>query len=931
MKKILTLIMVAVLFANTVMFAAAAETEIDSYNETTDILESLSIYLPSDNMDSTQDYVTREGMAQILSVFLGHNRTGNITEFGGESYYSDVDATRPSAYEIMFITGTGIMSGYLDGTFRPEVNVRYIEALKTSIVLLGYDILAQREGGWPNGYKNIAVQLGLMEGISLFDEEYLTKGDFTKLLWNALNTEVLQSDASFNMQRGELLLNTMDIYELKGTFTATDQTALFGYENSPLNYIQIGSSLVYTEQDYNSFLGRNVKAYYEYTEDGETVLKYLATDKARNELVVVPAKYISDKTTVSRFVYFDDNMKEKSVSIESNTSVIFNGRRLTYFGLEHLIPKVGTVTLIDAGNASMTIFIESYVDYFVSSVYNDGTTLTVAERNGKAPVTLELQYANKNIRVLKGTEILSTDVLKQNMLISLAADKMESDGAGGLKVSGDATAYTMLVGGKTIVGTFASIDKETFSATVYDTEYAISKAIDLQKNHLSLGKIAVIYLNGFEEIAKIRYLAPGETISYVSESFETKTAQYTGGEGYGFIVDAIKGKGLVDEAYVRVFTQEGEFVNLTATARTQLDGATYKNALSTTFLEKLQKARDEFITQTKLDVSNTSGFEQLVRYSLATDGTLKSIDTIMPNYEVNSAAEQDCFQFGMRMTNSDVSIPGVVENQGLEGLAVDKRIDGYSVARNFEGIVGLVKNGVAFSIPYDLGAEKAFSIVDLFSIKEKRTPILFFDLDDFQMAKAALMQGVSSGGTLRHIANNMMLVEKKLKTADEDGEILDALSGYQLLTGKKVTVLVSEELAEKVAQIDKGDIIRWNENNYGQANLIDITCTYDYEYAETLTSTKGTSSFNAAYRFVYGTVQNISDERILMKYEGQYFPETYPLEYLKTIYHVDMQNMRITKGNVSMIKSIADFGEGNASKVYMYHDNSKPVAMVIFN
>ena len=97
MKKILTLIMVAVLFANTVMFAAAAETEIDSYNETTDILESLSIYLPSDNMDSTQDYVTREGMAQILSVFLGHNRTGNITEFGGESYYSDVDATKEIA------------------------------------------------------------------------------------------------------------------------------------------------------------------------------------------------------------------------------------------------------------------------------------------------------------------------------------------------------------------------------------------------------------------------------------------------------------------------------------------------------------------------------------------------------------------------------------------------------------------------------------------------------------------------------------------------------------------------------------------------------------------------------------------------------------------------------------------------------------------
>lgn len=935
MKRILTIAIAISLLFNTLICATATESENARLSGTTDILTSLSFYKPVDKMENSQDYLTREEMARILSVFVDGERNGEIVEYSGSSYYSDVEAAHRSAYEIMLVTGSGIMSGYTDGTFKPENKVRYIEALKTFVALLGYDIAAQQKGGWTEGYKNLAVQLGLVKGVNLSEEDFMTKGDFTQLLWNSLDVKVLEYDAvtsngDHNAQRGEILLNKMDIYEVKGVFTATDKTALFGYENCESDYIRIGDILVYTEENYAGFLGRNVRAFYKYDEDRKPILKYLDTDMGRNKLTVIPAKDISEKTTTKEFVYFDGKT-EKSVSIKSDTSVIFNGRRLTYFSLEHLKPVTGRITLIEAVNGGITLFIESYVDYFVTSVYNDGTTLKIADNNGKAPVTLDLKYAEENITVKKGSEILSTDVLKRGMLISVAGDKMESDGKGGFIISEDSEEFTILVGGKTIVSEISAMDLESNIVTVDDVDYELSQAIDLQKSDIMLGETSVLYFNALGEIAKIHHLAAGDTVSYIDENLEAKTAAYSGGEKYGFIKEASGGKGLDSSVYVNMFTQDGEFVTLTATERTELDGVKYKKSFTESFLENLQKARDEFKVKTGLDVINGSSYEQLVRYSLDKDGKFQSIDTIIPNYSAGSEAEKDCFRFSMLMKPSGVSIPGVLDEVKIQGLTDDRRIDGSGTARNLEGVAGLVENDVTFSIPYDLEAEKAYSIINLFNIKEKRSPIMLFDMDEFQMARAAIMQGTSQGTALSHKVENMMLVTKKIKKLDEEDEYVDTLVGYSLLSDKEVEVLVSEEIIDKVAKIDPGDIIRWNLNSHGKANVIDITCTFDYENAETLTSDKQTSSYNAEWRFTYGAIQRLSEKRALVKYEGAYFPETYPLTYVKTVYHVDTDSMVITKGDLSMIKSIDDFGETDASKVFMYHDYSKPVALVIFN
>lgn len=930
MKRLFTLIIVCILFCNMLMLTAVAETEESRFGEITRILESLSIYLPDDAMELERDSLTREDMARILSVFVEGERFSEIRDNNISSYYSDVPDSHKSAYEIMLLAGSGIMSGYSDRTFRPEANVRFIEALKTFVSVLGYDIAAQEKGGWPDGYKSMAVKLGLNKGISLTDTASMTKGDFTKLLWNALNTEVLSVDSlnsggGFEAKQGNILLNTMNIYELKGVLIATDRTALFGYDNCEEHYVRIGNTLVYSDKGYEYLLGRNVKAYYEHTKEGEAVLRYISDDAARNDIVVVSANDISDSTTTSRFVY-SDNGKKKHFDIKSNTSVIFNGIRLTYFGLEHLMPKTGTVTLIDAGNGNDTVYIESYLDYYVSSIYNDGVVLKIAENNGKAPVTLELKNIDENVVVKKGNEILSTDVLKRDMLISVASDKMESDGNGALVISEKSEIYNILVGGKTIVGTISMIDSEKALLTVNGVDYKCSKALNFETLDNSLGKSVVISLNPFGEIAKIRPLTIGTTLTYVDENLDTKTAQYSDDECYGFVIEAGRGSGLDRKnLYLKIYTQGGEFVEVIATERTDLDGKRYKNSFPNSFLESLQKARDEFKSQTKFEVSNGSGYEQLIRYTMTTDGTVRSIDTIMPDSEENS------LDFDMKITTSGVIFPGQEETIAVKGIRADGTINCSGGPRDIEGIAGVAKNVVSFSIPYDLEQEKGYSIIDVFQIKTTKSPLLLFDMDDFNMAKAIMVQGVASSGEFNYKNDSIMLVEEKLMSRDDEDNFVETLVGYDIISGKSVMVQLDETIKEKFDIIEEGDIVGWVFNNYGKANLINLVCTSDYENAETLTLSSPTTDYGQVCRLLFGTVQNIRDDRLLLKYDGGILSETCTLESVKMVFCVDSENKEVKKGDLSMIKSVADYGEGAANKVFLYQDYGKPVTVIIFN
>lgn len=63
-----------------------------------------------------EDPVTRGELARMLHRFAG----APANEVGTVALFADVDASHPLAREIAWLKGRGVVSGWIDGTFRPD-------------------------------------------------------------------------------------------------------------------------------------------------------------------------------------------------------------------------------------------------------------------------------------------------------------------------------------------------------------------------------------------------------------------------------------------------------------------------------------------------------------------------------------------------------------------------------------------------------------------------------------------------------------------------------------------------------------------------------------------------------------------------------------------------------------------------------------------
>ena len=89
------------------------------------------------------------------------NAAANV---GAKKYHTDIDSTDLAdpafsdiselhwAYnDVEYLRGQGIVTGYSDGTFKPDNNILYEEAVKFVASALGYDFMAVTYGGYPEG------------------------------------------------------------------------------------------------------------------------------------------------------------------------------------------------------------------------------------------------------------------------------------------------------------------------------------------------------------------------------------------------------------------------------------------------------------------------------------------------------------------------------------------------------------------------------------------------------------------------------------------------------------------------------------------------------------------------------------------------------------------------------------------------------------
>ena len=103
----------------------------------------------------------------------------------GVSLFKDVKSDHWASEYIRLAVEQGWMSGYVDGTFRPEQSITLEEACTALLRLLGYDS-STLAGSFPTAQLSKASAIGLLDDVTASQGQVLTRSDCVELFYNLL-------------------------------------------------------------------------------------------------------------------------------------------------------------------------------------------------------------------------------------------------------------------------------------------------------------------------------------------------------------------------------------------------------------------------------------------------------------------------------------------------------------------------------------------------------------------------------------------------------------------------------------------------------------------------------------------------------------------------------------------------------------------------
>ena len=195
MKRIISLVLAVSMVLSLCVTAFAAKKYTDltgdnaKYAAAVEALTELGVIDGfTDNTFGPEKNLTRAQLAKMLVICLGLG--DSVESLAGRTVFSDVEATHWAAGYINAAAQSKVITGYPDGTFKPEKEVTYAEAFTMALRALGYGNVVEAEGVWPTAYMLKAVELELtddMEG-TIVAGAPATRGNTAILLWNMLRT-----------------------------------------------------------------------------------------------------------------------------------------------------------------------------------------------------------------------------------------------------------------------------------------------------------------------------------------------------------------------------------------------------------------------------------------------------------------------------------------------------------------------------------------------------------------------------------------------------------------------------------------------------------------------------------------------------------------------------------------------------------------------
>lgn len=512
---IVILLIAALFFANGTAFSYGASDSTAGADTATMLLASMGVISP----DSSGSYnlaktVTRAEFAKMIVMASSYKDLVQTASYS--SPYKDVPAKNWAAPYVRIAVSKGLLSGYSDGTFRPNSSITLEQAVNSALKLLGYS-QSDFVGAFPYAQMNVFSSNGLSENIVGGIGTLTTKGDAANLIYNLMGTTMKDGSETYAESLGYTLNESGEVdyagvisSNMNGPYTVKSSgwASELGMTASGLTIYKNGSVVTASEVENYDIL------YYSQTKgtvwvyDDRVTGVYEKASPSQNALTSV---------TVSGTEYQLES--SAAFSALSSTGTLKIGGAVTL-----LLGKNGGV----ADAVASTVLNESAVVYVTetgSKTYENagGSQYTSLYIKGIKPNGSEIEYAIDQKWVEVG------DLLK----ISFDADGDMSIGtapAGG-RVSGTVDADLFTIGTTSIAA----------NATILDTNMGNYTATSLQRLdgvNIESSKVLYYEASGGKVTTLILNDVTGDTAKYgVLTSAKSNGSSMNLSGSYTYLID----------------------------------------------------------------------------------------------------------------------------------------------------------------------------------------------------------------------------------------------------------------------------------------------------------------------------------------------------------------------------------------------------------
>ena len=234
LKRLMSQITAAAFAAS--MFASSAiasppddVTGTDIQNEVS-VLSGLEIMVGDDTgAFRPNDPIKRSEVAKVGVAIMGMTKSANAA--ASLSRYPDVDKNHWANGFINIATDQKLVVGDDRGTFRPDDQIKYGEAVTIFVRALGYEPKALAGGTFPMGYISTANSIGLTKGLKSSPDSPITRAEVARIAYNALSINLMEqtsfgSNTSYEVTDKTLLEDKLSASLVTGKVNAVGTSVL---------------------------------------------------------------------------------------------------------------------------------------------------------------------------------------------------------------------------------------------------------------------------------------------------------------------------------------------------------------------------------------------------------------------------------------------------------------------------------------------------------------------------------------------------------------------------------------------------------------------------------------------------------------------------------------------------------------------------------